>query len=322
MDTEEISTQEMPSPRHGTLPVLVGTLVGTLALLAYLFAGARNETAEVQKLLTTKVEQFALVQLRLDSIAKALDIKIAEVRRLGGNVLELERIRRQLDADTKKLKYDLRFSEQQYQLKISDYEQVLLDSENDLQRLRAENTTLLGQARQLEAEKQRILTQNEGLRREKEALAQTIVDYSRQNKELKDQVTRASALKAVNVEIRTLAHNGRERRGGIYKAARIDRLKITFSLPANPLASRGPKDIYLRLLDPNGAVLSDSGIGGVLRADGRELGYTYRQTVMLEDNDQSVSLIFHLEAPYTPGLYTVELYAEGYRIGEGQFKVK
>ena len=99
----------------------IGALLGILALLAYLFVGSRNETLEVQKLLTTKMEQFAATQNKLDSIADVLDQKIIEVRQLGGSVTKLEQIKRQLDNDKKKLKTDLTFSIQQYNLKINDY---------------------------------------------------------------------------------------------------------------------------------------------------------------------------------------------------------
>lgn len=302
--------------------MVIGALVGILALLAYLFMGSRNETLEVQKLLTTKVEQFALTQRKLDSLSKVLDEKIVEVRQLGGSVTELERIKRQLENDKKKLKSDLSFSMQQYELKINDYKNFLVLNENDLRKLRAENGNLLSRARALEQEKQTILSENEGLKNEKAALTQTVADYSERNADLQSKVALAATLKAVNVDVLAIAANGKERRGGSYKASRIDRLKVSFDLPANPVAAKNTKDLYLRVLDANGAVMSESGIGGVLWADGRELGYTVRQSIAYESNDQHVEMLYHREAPYKPGDYVIELYAEGAQIGSGRFTVK
>jgi len=200
----------------------IGALVGVMALLAYLFVGSRNETLEVQKLLTAKVEQFASTQQKLDSISSVLDNKIIEVRKLGGSVSELERIKRQLESDKKKLKYDLSFSIQQYNLKINDYKAFLAQNDVNLRQLKTENGSLLNRARVLEEEKQTILTENEGLKHEKAALTQTVDDYSLQNAELKNKVSLASAMKAVNVEVAAVAANGKERRGGMYKASRIE----------------------------------------------------------------------------------------------------
>jgi hypothetical protein len=313
---------EATNNKQGVLNMTIGALAGILALLAYLFIGSRNETLEVQKLLTSKVEQFATTQLKLDSISKVLDEKIVEVRRLGGSVSELERIRRQLNNDKKKLKYDLSFSVQRYNLKIRDYKNFLTLHEDDIRKLKDENGSLLSRTRALEEEKQTIITENEGLKHEKAALARTVVDYSLQNADLQDKVTLASAIKAVNVEVIALAANGKERRGGTYKASRIDRLKIAFIMPSNPLALKTNKDIYIRILDINGAVVNESGLGGVLWFEGREIGYSTRQSVPFENNDQQVDIFFRRDTSYKPGSYTVELYSEGIRIGDGHFDVK
>ncbi|CCG98355.1 hypothetical protein FAES_0342 [Fibrella aestuarina BUZ 2] len=316
METDETTGKQ------GVVKMTIGALVGVVALLAYLFMGSRNETLEVQKLLTTKVEQFATTQLKLDSISTVLDTKIVEVRQLGGSVVELERIKRQLENDKKKLKSDLSFSMQQYDLKIRDYQAFLANNEVDIRKLKTENGSLRNRAQVLEQERQTILTENAGLKTEKAILAQTVVDYSEQNEDLRNKVSLASALKALNIEINALAANGRERQGGTYKASRIDRLHITFMLPSNPVAQRNNKDIYLRILDANGAVVSESGFGGTTWLDGREIGYSFRQTVPYENNDQQVNMYFRRDAPYAPGTYAVELYAEGFKIGDSRFIVK
>lgn len=301
--------------------MVIGALLGMLALLAYLFMGSRNETLEVQKLLTAKVEQFAVTQARLDSISTVLDKKIVEVRQLGGSLVKLQQIRQQLQEDKRRLKYDLTFSLQQYNLKIRDYRQFLAQHEKDLQVLRDENGSLLSRARALEEEKQSILDENQGLKSEKAALARRVSDVSRQNADLQEKVTLASALKAVDVEVLALTGNGRQRTGGVYKASRIDRLLIRFILPANPLTFRNEKEILVRVLDANGAVVSDSG-GGVTYYEGHEIGYSTHQRVPYTNNDQQVDIPFRKSTEYKPGIYQIELYAEGFRIGEGRFEVR
>ncbi|AKD55515.1 hypothetical protein [Spirosoma radiotolerans] len=313
---------DVANEKQGVLNITMGALLGVLALLAYLFLGSRNETLEVQKLLTAKVEQFASTQIKLDSISNVLDAKIIEVRQLGGSVTELERIKRQLIIDKKRLKYDLTFSMQQYSLKIRDYKNFLAQNEANVHALKAENGSLLSQTRALEEEKESILSENTGLKYERAALAKAVVDYSLKNADLTNKVTLASAMKAINVEVMAVADNGKERRGGTYKASRIDRLKIDFVLLANPLASATSKDVYVRILDANGAVVSESGIGGVMLFDGHELGYSTHQTVPFDGDDQRVDILFRREAPYRPGTYTVELYTEGSRIGDAHFVVK
>ncbi|MCU0326945.1 MAG: hypothetical protein MUF45_17170 [Spirosomaceae bacterium] len=307
---------------NGILKITIGVLVGVLALLGYLFMGARNETLELQKTLTTKVEQLSSTQIKLDSISQSLDSKIAEIEQLGGNVAELENIKAQLEADKKKLKSDLSFSIEKYETKIKEYETFLAQKDDDIRKLKEENGILVTKNQTLETEKQAVISENTGLKTEKEALTQTVADYTTQNDDLKRKVTMASAMKAVNVQVTALNSRGKERDGGEYKSSRIDRLKISFIMPSNPVAERNNKDIYVRVMDSNGAVLNENGTGGVMQFNGKELGYSTKQAVLFENNDQKVDLFYGKGNSYKSGKYSIELYSEGFKIGSGSFDVK
>lgn len=313
------------SNNNGLLKIIIGVMVGVLALLGYLFMGARNETLELQKSLTSKVEQLSSTQIKLDSISKSLDEKILEVQSLGGNVAELEAVKAQLENDKKKLKTDLSFSIQKYESKIKDYETFLASKDDDIRKLKEENGVLVAKTQTLETEKQQVIVENASLKTEKEALSttltQTVDDFTAKNNDLKRQVTLASAMKAINVQVTALSSKGKERDGGAYKASRIDQLKVSFIMPSNPVAAQNNKDIYVRVLDANGAVV-ENGNGGIVQADGKEIGYSFKQSVPFENNDQRVDLVSGKGASYTKGKYSVELYSEGFKIGKGAFEVK
>ncbi|GGD62312.1 hypothetical protein GCM10011514_28020 [Emticicia aquatilis] len=313
------------SNNNGLLKVIIGVMAGVLALLGYLFMGARNETLELQKSLTSKVEQLSSTQIKLDSISKSLDEKILEVQSLGGNVAELEAVKAQLENDKKKLKTDLSFSVQKYESKIKDYESFLVAKDDDIRKLKEENGMLVAKTQTLETEKQQVIVENAALKTEKEELSTTLTktvdDFTTKNNDLKRQVTLASAMKAINVQVTALSSKGKERDGGAYKASRIDQLKVSFIMPSNPIAAQNNKDIYVRVLDANGAVV-ENGNGGIVQVDGKEIGYSFKQSVPFENNDQRVDLVSGKGANYTKGKYSVELYSEGFKIGKGAFEVK
>jgi predicted nucleic acid-binding Zn-ribbon protein len=310
---------------NGLLKVIIGVMAGVLALLGYLFMGARNETLELQKSLTSKVEQLSSTQIKLDSISKSLDEKILEVQSLGGSIAELEAVKAQLENDKKKLKTDLSFSVQKYESKIKDYETFLVAKDDDIRKLKAENGMLVTKTQTLEAEKQQVIVENTALKTEKEELSTTLTktvdDFTTKNNDLKRQVTLASAMKAINVQVTALSSKGKERDGGEYKAKRIDQLKVAFIMPSNPVAAQNNKDIYVRVLDTNGAVV-ENGNGGIVQVDGKEIGYSFRKSVPFENNDQRVDLLSGKGTNYTKGKYNVELYSEGFKIGVGAFEVK
>jgi predicted nucleic acid-binding Zn-ribbon protein len=319
------TTDSQTSSNQGTFKVIIGVLVGVLALLGYLFMGARNETIELQKSLTSKVEQLSSTQIKLDSISKSLDQKIAEVQSLGGSIAELEEVKAQLENDKKKLKSDFSFSSQKYEAKIKDYESFLVAKDDDIRKLKEENGILVARTQTLETEKQQVVFENTSLKTEKEELSTTLTktvdDFTAKNNDLKRQVTLASAMKAVNVQVTALTSKGKERDGGAYKASRIDQLKVSFIMPTNPIAAQNNKDIYIRVLDANGAVL-ENGNGGIVQADGKEIGYSFKQSVPFENNDQRVNIVSGKGATYSKGKYDVELYSEGFKIGKGSFEVK
>ncbi|MBA4850356.1 hypothetical protein [Emticicia sp. BO119] len=319
----EITEEKMASnSNQGIFKVSFGVLIGILALLGYLFMGARNDTFELQKSLTEKVEQLSSTQIKLDSISKVLDEKIAKINRLGGNIVELKRIKAQLENDKKLLKSDLNFSLQKYNTKIRDYENFLTVKDKEFNLLKEENTELKARTELLEQEKQEVLNENTSLKTDKETLSQTVAEYSAENYNLQRQVTMASSMKAINVQVAALSANGKAREGNTFKASRINRLKISFIMPSNPIAVKNKKDIYLRILDANGGIITDNVNSGVLEYEGNEIGFSTRQGVLFENNDQKVDIIYVQDAPYTPGKYEIEIYCEGFKIGKGRFEVK
>ena len=307
---------------QGIFKISFGVLTGIMALLGYLFMGARNETFELQQSLTEKVEQLSATQVKLDSISKVLDDKIEKINNMGGNIVELNRIKAQLENDKRLLKSDLNFSSQKYDIKIKDYENFLTAKDREFNLLKEENSKLKERTEVLELEKQVVIYENENLKTDKESLSQTVAEYSAENFNLQRQVTLASSMKAINVQVAALSSSGKVREGNSFKSSRINRLKISFIMPANSIAVKNRKEIVVRILDANGGVMSNSPHSGVFDFEGDDLGYSTKHTVLFENNDQKVDIIYTQDIPYAAGKYVIELYSEGFKIGKGEFEVK
>ena len=117
---------------------------------------------------------------------------------------------------------------------------------------------------------------------------------------------------------------GKEKDGGTYRARRIDKLKIDFDLAANPISQNGTREVFIRILDPEGAILSDMATGsGTFMAGGRETVYTAKQDIEYSNDGTTASVIYSRGGqPLKKGEHTIEVYSEGFRIGTGTFKVK
>lgn len=153
------------------------------------------------------------------------------------------------------------------------------------------------------------------------------------SKERDSTVTRNIALKQLGSVLHTsnirmaplhLKRNGHEVTTA--KARRVDVFRIYFDIDENRIAESGTKDLFIRILDPNGNLLSNAAYGSGVSAtyDGSQLNYTIKKQVALEQNQpvKDVTVDWHQESDYKRGIYTIEIYNSGYKIGSGTVTLK
>jgi predicted nuclease with TOPRIM domain len=301
---------------NGALLAALIIMTGLAGVSSYLYFDQKKVSENQEVTISERVEELSTTRVKLDSISTALDAKIAEVQKLGGDVTELEKMKVQLEQDKASLRKGNRISLARYDAKIKQYEAFLVEKDTLIANLQRENVTLATNVKVLDEE-------NTGLKTERQKLADSVTTVVSQNQELSTKVTRAAALKAQNVKVFAVNAKGKVKEDDAYKAKRLDKIKLVYTLLDNPLTREEPKDVYVRVLDPQGAVVSDMANGsGTFNVDGNETIYTTKQTVNYTSNGQNVELLYTRGIPYKPGKYTVELYSEGFRIGAGEFAIR
>ncbi|MEO6284037.1 MAG: hypothetical protein ABIN80_04735 [Dyadobacter sp.] len=309
--------QEQKQDRKTLLWAALAVLLLLNLVLVYFIYHEKQENLAKDEIITAKTEEVLSIKTKLDSISEELDVKIAEIQKLGGSVDSLIALKAQLEKDKKELKNSNTYSAASYNKKIKNYESVLSEKDGEIAKLKQE----LGVATSKNEELNQKVT---GLESEKQQLADSVVNYSVQNKELNDKVNIASALRAESLTVNAVSAKGKEREGGKYKAKRIDKLRVNFKLGENAVAKQNEKEIFLRILDPDGAVLSDMATGsGSFMMNGRELIYSSKQSVTFNNTGQSVDIFYGRGGiPLKDGKYAIEVYSEGFKIGQGDFTVK
>jgi FtsZ-binding cell division protein ZapB len=295
-------------------------------LLGYLYFNSRQEIDNKQVTITETNKQLLITNSKLDSISNQLDSKIAELQSMGQQVDDLLAVKAQLEKDKKNLVNSKSVSAKEIREledRIKGYEATLAQKDAEIAKLKEENGVLTTQNKTLTNERDNLTNENTGLKTEKQALSDTLYSTNVKNKELAEKVTLAAALKAMNITVNAINSRGKERDGGEYKAKRVDKVKISFKLAENPLTKKEDKVIYLRLLDPQGNVISDMATGsGVFNFGGKETVYTAKQSVFYDNSGQNVDFIYSRGANYTKGKYNIELYSEGFATGRGSFEIK
>jgi hypothetical protein len=316
---------EETTQSNGIWKVLVAVLAITSGILGYLLFDSKSKVKAQDEVINQKVEELASARVRLDSIGSQLDAKIAQIKVLGGNVESLEAAKRQLEADKVQLKKVNSFSKQQYDVKIADFVTLLAAKDAELSQLKKENVELVAKNKDLFSQNGTLTSENMGLKTAKQLLADSVNDAYRRNRELTAKVTRASALQAQFVQALALSDKNKERDGGVYRASKVDKIKVIFQLQPNPIAKQDVKTIFMRVLDPDGAVLYDSGVGsGNFDMFGKESTYTAKTDIQFQNNGQGVEIVYGRGSAiqYREGHYKIELYSEGFKIGEGSFDIK
>ena len=314
----------------GILKAALAVAMLFIGFLGYLLFDSKKTNTNQEQVINQKVEQLATTKSRLDSVSVQLDAKIAEIKSLGGRVDELVAAKASLEKDKKSLKNAKFFNQKQFDAKINEYVALLSEKDAVIAQLKTENenltaqTVTLGKEKEvLVQEKQTFIEENTGLKTEKEKLNQTVADYTTKNEELTKKVRTGAQLKAMNLQVYAVTSKGKIKDGGKYRAKKVDQLKLAFTLPSNSITEQENKEIMVRIMDADGAVITDSATGSsVFNYDGKEMAYTTKGNVAYTNNDQNVEMLYARGATYRPGNYNVELYSEGFKIGTGTFIIK
>jgi hypothetical protein len=316
---------EESTQKNGIWKVLVAILAVAVGLLGYMLNDAKTKNKDQNQIINQKVEELASARVRLDSVGSQLDAKIAQIKVFGGNVESLEAAKKQLEADKVQLKKVSSFSKQKYDIKIADFVILLAAKDAELVQLKRENTTLVAKNKDLFSQNSTLTSENMSLKTDKQGLADSVDNAYRRNRELTAKVTRASALQAQFVQVIALSDKNKERDGGVYRASKVDKIKVIFQIQPNPIAKQDIKTIFMRVFDPDGAMLYDSAVGsGNFDLFGKESTYTTKKDIQFQNNGQGVEIIYGRGTviQYREGHYKIELYAEGFKIGDGSFDIK
>ena len=311
------------SPNNNSKTAIIVLAVLT-AVLGVLYFRSYQTTKDQASQIEQKATELANTRSSLDSISTQLDAKIAEIKSLGGQVADLEALKVQLEQDKASLKNSNHATIASYEAKIKEYNAVLTTKDGEIVELKKQNGILTESNQTLTTQNATLNNENTGLKNQNQSLNDTLSSVSQRNKELARKVSIAAALKAQNLKVLAVNAKGKETERARLNGKKIDKLKVVFSLATNPITKLENKTVYVRVIDGEGATLSDEAIGsGRINFNGKELAYTAKQTFEYSNNGQTVAVTYPRGGvTYKPGKYSVELYAEGFQIGTGAFEVK
>lgn len=267
-----------------------------------------QENSELKTEKTTIEEEYAGALHQLETIKGELDQRIAEIKKLGGDVTELEKAKADIETQLKRQTRANGKVIKELKDKVEGYEQLLKDKDHEIEKLQSVNKELF--------------TENRSLKTQKNQLGDSINKLSQTKEALATKVAIASQLKVENMRIVAVSDRGKERESP-FKNKQVGQLKVEFNISENNVAPIEGKKIIIRIIDQNGQIIFDVARGsGTFMYNGKEEFYTAAQDILFDNTHQKLSFLYEKGSDYASGNYTLEVYTDGYLMGVGTFVVK
>jgi len=253
-------------------------------------SSSRDALQQEYNAANARLDDLVSQNSRMDSLVKTKDKEIADMKARISSILSNKNATQAELAEARRLIEQLKTN-------IAGYQETI-------ERLEGEKLVLAGE--------------RDVARRERDSVGVISDSLSRE-------VNLGSVLHASNIKLQPInvKKNGKE--VATSKANRADMMRVTFDLDENRIAPTGDKEIFVAITAPDGTPLAVEALGSgrFSLEDGTEKLYTAKKTVAyVKGEKQTVSMDWKQNSDFKPGDYSVEIYHNGYRIGQGKVNMK
>jgi peptidoglycan hydrolase CwlO-like protein len=311
-ETSTTQSQSTPARKNNSIIYWVVILI-LLAGCLYLFM-SKNKMAEdnnnalkqqQQQIDSVKTDRIAL-QSDFDAASAKIDQLVSQNAKLDSalqgdknQMMQLQGRIKSILGKSNATKEELRSAREMIASlndKTAQYEARIADLEK-------ENTALTGK--------------NQVLTKERDSTVQTNISLKKVGS-----VLHASNIRMAPLHVKS---NGREKETS--KAKKVNVLRITFDIDENRIAESGSKQVYVRIVGPAGNTLASTanGSGTMTTVNGSQVAYSVVKDVALVQNQpvKGIDIDWRQDGNnYAKGVYNIEVYSEGYKVGNGAVTLK
>ncbi len=191
--------------------------------------------------------------------------------------------------------------------------------------LLAENTDLSYSNQNLSQELQINKEKVSNLDSMQKVLISTKDKLEKSNTTLSTKVDMAEAIKINFIEVKAYDDNGKGKVKERSRAKRANMLRTCFTTETNLVTKAGDKTFYLRFTSPTGELLYVEELGsGVLKnkLNGENVRYTTSGTTTYNNVDLTACIDWKPNFSLSKGNYTIEIFQNGFNVGNGTFRLK
>ncbi len=316
--TQQNKTVVAPERKSNFRAILTGALVvGLLGTWGYIIYD-KNQTKQTidqkETVIATTSTQRDQLQKELEDAASRYDMLKTSNSRKDSAITAKDR-----DIEEKKGRITQLLSKANAsQAELAEAKRLISSLNGDIEGYKEQVTVLQQQNTHLTAEKAIVTQQRD--RAQKDFDSSTLVI-----KQKEDVIDVASTLHASNFSIVGVNEKSNGREKTTTTAKRVDKLRISFDLDENMITQSGSKELYVCITSPDGTPIAVQALGSgtFTTRDGIEKAFTQKVDVNYTQNKrQTVSFDWKSNADFATGNYKIEVYNNGFKVGEGYKALK
>ena len=305
--------EQKPIPKKNNLRnIFTGALLVALLGTWGYFLWDKNQTKQEKEQLTTQIitsdSSKNQIQTELNDAVRRLDeLKTTNVR--ADSLLKTK------DKDIQDLKARVQTILNNKNATAAE----LAEARNLISQLKGNIETYTTEIEQLKGEKVKLTEEKRVVTEEKEAVTKNYDSAKNVIKQKEDIIDVGSTLHASNFTIVGLKERGSKEKE-TSTAKRVDKLKITFDLDENRITQSGSKDVFVCIKAPDGTPIAVEALGSgkFVTRDGVERLYTKKVQVNYNQGEkQTLTVEWKQNSQFQTGDYKIEVYNNGFKIGEG-----
>ena len=297
--------------------ILIAALLGTWGYIIYDKSRTNESINQLQTQYSNVDSARNEVQAQYNDALARLDSATGNNTQLTGALAErqseINNLKKQITSITKNRNATAAELDRARGL-INQLNMRIDDMYTEIQNLKYQNQQLATSNKKLKVEREQLNT-------EKSQLQENLSTTETARKEVEDV---ASTLHASNLNITPIHVKGNGKEKETTTAKRVDLLRVSFDVDENRVAATGNKDLYVTVTGPDGRPVTMASESGTF--DTRDSGtkpYTNKVTIPYEQGKKStVSFDWKQEGKYQLGDYKIEVYHNGFKIGEGKKTLK
>ncbi|MBK7888783.1 MAG: hypothetical protein IPJ86_16305 [Bacteroidetes bacterium] len=272
--------------------------------------------------------QFFDKKTHLEQVSRELDTTMAEKESLSAELQRVKTEYEKLNQENASLQNQLSAKDEEIRLKIAQIQKLinsgdatqLRKAKEELSSLKELNQRYIAQIDSLNIANKMLSEQNVSLNQNLSSANTKVSSLTQENSVLANKVAIASVLKTTNLKALGVRYKASGKESETTKAKSTDRIKTCFTIMENLVVEKGPKDIFVRVLSPDGAVMSTTSETFIY--NGQATLYTTKESIMYENRNTDLCVYWEKGNDYSSGVYTIELYCESNQIGVASLTLK